>query len=1044
MAHIPVKRRNLSIEKWSKILFEKISEYIIKEYYPIDNWIVRTGQYFPDGYEWRDKDFTPIIEGQMWGGPDVTSVFKSEFYIPSEADGKELWFYMLTPTEVLVSENGKYLDGLDPNRQWFKYLDSARLGEEHHILLEAYTRSKPDDDRNMKSHHLKGCIQKFRRPALVVIDHELLALKYDLDTIYQSAYSQYMENDIKKYLQYHIEEIIKLFPVFESGIKEFGVAVPKIKQYIEEKIFNATHPYGKHGNIACVAHSHLDVAYHWKVGQTVQKNARTTLIQLRLMERYQDFKYSHSQAWMYESLEKYYPDLFNEVSKKIIEGQWEVVGGMYVEADCNLISAESMIRQILYGKQYFLEKFNCNVDNCWLPDVFGNNSIMPQILKLGEIDYFISNKIFTWNDTNLFPHNNFIWKGIDGSEVFACIPPYHFVMFMTPDQVIENWTKFQDKHYCSESLQMFGYGDGGSGVTVEMIEYFKRQQQLPGIPKMRLTSGKEYLHSVFRNAESFPVWDGELYLEMHRGTFTTKGELKRYNRKGEFLAQETETLMALASLVNCIPYIVQEQIKVPWKKLLLNQAHDILPGSHTAPVTVDAVTAYREMNDEFNMLKNHVIDYMTNEGTKHEYVLINTSSDKRGKTAYLDIKSSNIKSIKDDKGTLYPIQKQVRPDGKERYCAAIPEVSGFSFVNFITSEEVVNPVFEDLFINKKCMQNEFFRLSLDDIGHIISIYDRLKNREIVPEGREVNEWQLFEDCSGIYNAWDILKTYENQKIVLPDWDNIEVVESGLVSIALRLKRTFGKSKAVQIVRMYKERARIDFETWVDWHESEKLLKVAFPVNVKSRVYSVDTSAGVFERMNHQNTSWEQAKFEVPCHKWVNLSEGLFGVSLMNDCKYGCDVQGNVMRLSLLRAPIRPDRESDRGEHYFTYSLFTHSGNWQNDGLVEEAYDLNYPLVMINGRKFVYSESFKALKVNSTALKCQAFKMAEDGSRDIIVRLIELYGSRGDTSLKVGFDVAKAFICNILEKNIERLNVEDNEIRLAYKPYQIISIRLCRN
>jgi alpha-mannosidase len=866
MAHAAVERRSLSMEKWTGLTFERLSGYIIKESYPIDGWEVRTGQYFPEGYQWDDEAFVPISEGDQWGGPDVTSVFRCEFTLPAELEGKEVWFYMLTPTEVIVKEQDKFLDGLDPNRCWLRLDAKAAAGQKHTLTLEAYTRSKPDDDRNLKTRNKKGCLQRFKRPKLIVLDHELLSLKYDLDILYQSAYGPQMDENVKAYLQRHVEEVVKLFPLYECGADEILKAAPAIKSYIDNKIYNAAHPFGKNGRLACVAHSHLDIAYHWKVGQTVQKNARTTLIQLRMMERYPNFKYAHTQAWTYESLEQYYPELFQELRQKVAEGSWEIVGGMYVEPDCNVISAESFVRQILYGKLYFKEKFNVDLDNCWLPDVFGNSAIMPQILKLGGINYFVSNKMSTWNDTNLFPHNNFIWRGIDGSEVYACVPPVHFITWMEPSQAVENWARFQDKEICPESLQMFGYGDGGSGATDEMLEYFQRQKKLPGIPEMRITTGKEYLHTAFDSDADFPVWDGDLYLEMHRGTFTTKGLLKRYNRYGEFLAQETETLMAMASLTDNEEATAQSALRSPWKKLLLNQFHDILPGSHTAPVTADAVETYEEMIEELKQLKDKAIAALTQKASEEEYSVFNTFSDARGGIAYIDGCPTDSMALVNSEGRLYPVQRQITASGKERLCAMIPEVRGLGMAHFTSDSRKADFISAEMSVSRNRMESKFYKLELDCNGRITCIFDKTRGRKITVDGAEANEWQLFEDCPGTYNAWDIIKTYKHHKLTLPAWESIEIVENGPVSIALRLRRSFGKSHAVQIIRMYAERARIDFETWIDWHEDQKLLKVAFPVNVKSRLYTTDTSAGVLERMNNQNTSWEQARFEVPCHK----------------------------------------------------------------------------------------------------------------------------------------------------------------------------------
>ena len=1035
MAHIAVERRSVSIDKWARLVFEQVNEKVITASFPIDKWQIRNGQYFAAGYRWED-DFHPIQAGDPWGGPDATCEMTATFTVPEELAGRKVYFHWVTSSEVLVSENGHYLDGIDPNRSWLPYLDNARAGESHTLRMEAYTRSKPDDDRGI-NRKLKGCVQHFSLPALILIDEEMLALKYDLDMLYQCAYAANMEEGAKEYYQKKVEEILPLFPPFESG--EDGAmkqALPKIRKFMQEQVYGSDRIFGHSGNLACVAHSHLDIAYHWKVEQTIQKNARTALIQLRLMDRWPEFSYAHTQAWTYEQLEEHYPEIFDEVRRRVEEGRWEIVGGMYVEPDCNVISAESMIRQILYGKAYFKEKFGVDADNAWLPDVFGNSAIMPQILKKCKMPYFVSNKMSTWNDTNRFPHNHFIWRGLDGSEVYACVPPVHFITWMEPAQAIDHWASFQDRDISPESLQMFGYGDGGSGATDDMMEYYYRQQTLGGVPNMRLATGREFLHSAFEHAEDFPRWDGDLYLEMHRGTFTTKGALKRENRRGEFQAQRTEVLAAIGAL-NGEKVPSPAALKNTWKKLLLNQFHDILPGSHTAPVAVDALETYRKMREEFSAFETDALGKLSSPA-KDGYFAANLMTNPRN-IAYAPV-SSGLTGLRDKNGNQYSVQKILHADGAEELCADLGNVPGMTFQNYAA---VVYPAQADglMKASTTCLENDFFRIEINADGMLSTVFDKKRGLAVNGEKEYLNEWQLFEDCPGMYNAWDIVRTFENKRIDLPRWENITVCENGPVSAAVRIERRFGSSYAVQIVRIWRNTARIDFDTWVDWHEDQKLLKAAFPLNVHGRTYSADTSAGVIERMNNQNTTWEQARFEVPCHKWVDLSEGMFGVAILNDCKYGCDVRDNTIRLSLLRATIRPDRESDRGEHRFTYSICPHGPSWQLDNVAGLAYDLNEPLTLYPGAAKADGKNW--LNISEPALQLQAMKQAEDGSGDIVVRLTEIYGSRGVASVTPGFGIRNAYLCNMLEEPETPLTVSNGSVNLPYQTNEILTVRFVR-
>ncbi|MGL1894577.1 MAG: glycosyl hydrolase-related protein [Spirochaetaceae bacterium] len=839
-----------------------------------------------------------------------------------------------------------------------------------------------------------------------------------------------------------------MFPPYDCEIADLYRAMGQIIEFLKAHVYQEIPVFGHQGKLACVAHSHLDIAYHWKVGQTVQKNARTCLIQLRLMDRYPEFTYSHTQAWTYEMLEEFYPELFEEVKQRISEGRWEIVGGMYVEPDCNIPSAESLVRQIVYGKRYFLEKFGIEVDNCWLPDVFGNSAILPQILKLGGIPYFVSNKMSTWNDTNLFPHNNFLWKGLDGSEVYACVPPVHFISWMDPNDLAKHWETFLDKDWCDESLHMYGYGDGGSGVTEDMLETFPRIQKMAGLPQVRQTTGKEYLHSVFDNIDNseLPVWDGELYLEMHRGTFTTKGDLKRENRKGELLAYVVESLCVMATL-NGKNY-PSEKISKTWKKLLLNQFHDIVPGSHTQPVFLDAMETYSSMVEDFDKLKKDAMNIIAPESEIDDVCIINPFSDCRSGIAVLKNNLDSVtvwgKSLSDFEGRTYPIQDQYVPQQNiSRTVTAIPDITSFSSTNFKLVDSGQKQLNDSFIIKPSYMENNFFTLTFDDNHCLVSIFDKKRSRQVLPPGTIGNEWQIFEDKPGKYNAWDILPNYVDHRIEINNWQNVDIVEEGPLSIALKFTRTFSKSRAELVIRLHAEIPRIDFESWVDWQETEKLLKVAFPVNVKSRYFTTDTSAGGLERENHRNTSWQKAKFEVTMHKWVDLSEGLFGVTLLNDCKYGCDINGNVMRISLLRAPIRPDRVSDKGEHRFTYSLFTHNGDWRTGGVTEAAYVLNAPLTAIIGHHVETPENTPVLSIDTMALKCQSFKCAEDGSGDIILRLVEVYGSHGTAVIHPTFSFQEVTICDLLERTIDTVTFTSDRVKLSYLPYQIQTIRFKR-
>ena len=1038
MAHEKVVRRSMSMSQWARLMFEQVEHLTLADSAVTQDWRVRMGQYAPEAYTW-DGPETAIADGELWGRPDGAAVFHGRAVIPQSMAGKKVWLHMNVAAEVIVHINGKMADGLDPNRKRIVLCENAKPGTAYELMLEAYSRSKPDDERNASTRQIRGCVQQFNIPRMVVVNEEAVAVAHDLQILYEAAFNETIGEDVRQRLERSVREVCKLMPPFESSDAQLAASLPRVGQYLAENVYNGAGPFGQTGKLACVAHSHLDVAYHWRVVQSVQKNARTCLIQLRLMDRHPEFLYAHSQSWCYETLEKHYPQLFKEVQQRVAEGRWEIVGGLYVEPDCNVISAESLSRQIMYAKRYFLEKFGREIDNCWLPDVFGNSAIMPQILKAGGIDYFVSNKMSTWNDTNRFPHNNFMWKGIDGSEIAACVPPVHFITWMAPDQVVSSWESFQDKDVVDESLHMYGYGDGGSGATDEMIEHYRRLLKLPGMPQLRMTTGQEYLHSAFGDTSKLGTWDGELYLEMHRGTFTTKGALKLANRQGEFQAFETEALCTMAALAGASYPL--DQITSAWKKLLVNQFHDIIPGSHTAAVAVDALDDYAAMRGEFDSAAGAALDALAPAAGADQLAVFNPFSFARDSMAVVDAPIGDATAGVDASGASYPLQQQAVAGGDHRVVVKTGPVAPLAMKNLKLVKS--QPVWASgCSASASTLESPFFTLRFDDAGSLVSIFDKKRSRETLPAGQAGNQWQLFEDRPGMYNAWDLLDRYEDHPISIDGWAKIEVVEQGPISAAIRLTRQFSASKAQQVIRVWADIPRVDFETYVDWRETERLLKVAFPTAVHAKHYETDTSAGVMERPNHRNTPWEEARFEVCCHKWVRLGEGLFGVSLVNDSKYGCDVKGNVMRLSLLRAPIRPDRESDKGEHRFTYSIFTDGGDWRRDGLVEAAYDLNWPMAARLGRAAL-APGQSILTIDTPSLHVQAVKLAEDGSGDVIVRLIELYGSHGSASVQPSFAAKAAGLCDLLERQTQPATLKDGAVKLNYRPYELMTLRFKR-
>lgn len=971
MAHIKVVRRSMRPEEWTDLRFGWLKRHIYSSKWEIENLMIRDARQIAEmEYEYYSGDYRPLKKGDMYFTPDGTAFIEADVDIPKELQGRELWFSLKTAAEICVKVNGKYIGGVDPNRERMllsPYVDDKKT---LHFEMTGYNRSKPDDERNPESLSVRGCRQIFEGAYICTVDHAVQDLVYDFELLLDIAKSELFNEDYRNFLNKELNNAMNLIDF--DGDELSGVE--DAQQYIHDVVY-ANDNYKGSGDVALIAHSHLDIAYYWRRIHAVQKNLRTVLIQLRLMDRYPDFKYTHTQPYVYETLEKYYPDVFEELKEKVSNGQFEPVGAMYVEPDCNIPSAESLIRQCLYGQLTYKRMFGKTVNNAWLPDVFGNSWILPQILKKSGVDYFVSNKMSTWNDTNRFPHNNFIWRGIDGSEVFACVPPTHFITWNIPSQIQENWEAYIDKDSGGQTMNMFGYGDGGSGCTEEMIELMHRFDKLSVMPKCTHMGGAEFLEKNLKNNPNLETWDGELYLEMHRGTFTTKSDLKAANRRLEFKFRDAELLSVLRGENNT------EKITSLYKKFLVNQFHDILPGSHIHPVYEDAMADYAEIEN--------ALDEMIGTGSKY----FNTLNFRRNALTFVPNKNGSS-TRKFQKGSW------IIPD--------MPPLSGAHLrrashsADWITIGETV--------------ETPYYSAKLNEDGSFASLYDKELRREWVKG--DFNKLKIFTDCPGNYDAWDILPNYRDKQIetAVSMPLNLLELDGECASFAATLKTE--KSTWTVIIRFFRRSRGIEIENIVDWNEKHKLAKAEFECNVLSRQALCDTSAGFVQRDTHKNTTWQQARFEVCQHKWCDHSETNGGIAIMNEGKYGVGFDKNLISLSLLRSTIRPDVTSDTGCHDFCYMIYPHAGNALSADINRLSLQYNVPLVKAD---------VETNLPDFAPLYLQALKFSEDGSMTV-ARLSEQNGERGSIKLD-----KKVRLLNMLEETQCETDV------IEYSPFEIITI-----
>jgi alpha-mannosidase len=811
-------------------------------------------------------------------------------------------------------------------------------------------------------------------------------------------------------------------------------------------------------DIIGIGHAHIDVAWLWTLDQTVRKSGRTFSNVLRLMEDFPDYKFSQSQPQLYQYTEQYYPEIFEQIKARVAEGRWEPMGGTWVEPDCNCIGAESLARQFLLGRGYFRRHFG-NVDTpvLWLPDTFGYSWALPQLIKLAGMKYFITHKM-SWNQYNQMPYQFLWWQGLDGTRVLTHFLtttegneylPYSTTYngMMNATEVFGTWENFRQKETHNELITAYGYGDGGGGPTREMIENLERFRDLAGTPRVRPGTLAEFMDRAEAEiADKLPVWNGEFYLEYHRGTYTSQAKNKRNNRKSEFLLHDAEFLAAWAALVTDYAY-PHDDLRKAWELVCLNQFHDILPGSSIEQVYVDSDRDYAIIRELGEKVRGDAIAALTQTLPEDAAVMvINPTSQGTWRGAnWIGFMPGSLAAgthLINEEG--FQLQTQAVNGGM---LIEIPDYLGYS-IGIL--REVPGEYTSELELSVSrgastiVLENSVLRVEIDSTGDINRVFDKEVQREVLAPGEVGNQLLAFEDRPMQFDAWDIDIFYEDRTEKVGGVQSITISETGPLRAAVEIVRQYRSSTIRQTIYMYAESRRIDFDTHVDWHEQHILLKVAFPVDILSPVATFDVQWGNVQRATHRNTSWDWARFETCAHKWADLSEGDYGVALLNDCKYGYDIHDNVIRLSLIKSATSPDRHADQGEHRFTYSLFPHDSDLKTSDVIQAAYDLNNPLILrrLNNSGFgsrLYRANFLAY-VDRPQVVIETVKQAEDGN-GIILRLFENERSRGKVTLHAGFDVAQARIVNLLEEDIEPVDVDGNIIRLDLKPYQIVTLRL---
>ncbi|KAG9297720.1 hypothetical protein G9A89_011235 [Geosiphon pyriformis] len=971
------------------------------------------------------QEFTPTSVGTSFGPSWSTHWFHVFVNVPEFWRDEEVQFLWNANNEAMIwTTDGVPVQGLtggkgDDRRVEYVLTRNAEGGENFEFYIEMACNgmfgvgnrgliNPPDPDKHYT----------LQKAEITVPNKAAWNLLYDFQIIRGMAKDLPRDSIRSSQALYVANDIINAFRPNEEKSIEKGLEIAK--EFLKNKNGSTQH------RLIAVGHCHIDTAWLWPFDETKRKVARSWSTQLGLMDIYPEFKFVCSQAQQFEWLQEHYPKLFKKVQDKADNNQFLPIGGTWVEMDCNIPSGESFCRQFLYGQRFFEKNFGKRCKIFWLPDTFGYSAQLPQIIRDSGLKYFFTQKL-SWNNINKFPNTTFYWVGLDGSKVLTHMCPSEtYCAQGTVNELLKSVTNNKDKEYTNESLLVYGNGDGGGGPLPGMIERLRRLKDIDGLPKVEMGSADDFYERLEKESKDLVTWRGELYFELHRGTYTSHGRIKQFNRKSELLLRDTELLSVITQHLQHETFrYPKEKLDQLWKYLLLNQFHDVLPGSSIEMVYKDAKKFYNEILETGEALREKALDALFNikESLESEYkglVVFNTLGWKRTEVVKVPVYQG------------LPTLQQYAADPKEGYVLVRSAIGMGAQGVGLSEHSDINPVTvweaDEFFY----LQNEFVTVTFDKHARLTSLIDRKLDREIIPEGKYGNLFKIYED---IPLFWDGREA---------GLGKVKIHEEGPLraSLKVRIYNLTKNSSLYQTIALTATSARIDFETEIDWDENRQFLKVEFPVDINRDVATYETQFGFIQRPTHYNTTWDAAKFEVCGHKFVDLSEYGYGVALLNDSKYGYAIHGNIMRLSLLRSPKSPDAYSDIGNHTFKYALLPHAGSFMESDVVHEAYQFNVPLIIRNVSQKIAADiqpvSYFSIEGAKNVI-LDTIKRAED-SDDIILRLYEAYGGHAKARLRSIFPLTKLHETNILEDPISTVAYDDEGAILRFRPFQIMTLK----
>lgn len=1021
---------------------KELESYRYMERVPIGEWkkkedLSKVEKYPPA----LDETWKSVKMGEYWEGRDQYIWLRTDLHVPNFKEDEAVLLFDFGKTgegynsgfESLLFINGEPYQGVDSNHKEV-FLDAQYAGCKIELAIKLWSGLEGGGPKKIMHH-------QFKFGDYAVLNPEVDDLYYTASNMLKTVEAIDQNQPEYVLLLNALEKAFRIIDWSSPGSEDFYHSCKKANEVLatELDLLEKNTPI----HITAIGHTHIDVAWLWRLKHTREKAARSFSTVLRLMEKYPEYVFLQTQPQLYKFIKEDYPEIYEKIKLKIKEEKWEIDGAMWLEADCNIPSGESFVRQILHGSRFIKKEFNQDIHYLWLPDVFGYSWALPQILKKSGIDTFMTTKI-SWNQYNRMPHDTFIWRGIDGSEVlthFITTPEpknigsdswfYTYNGLLEPSTVKGIYDGYRDKNINQHLLLSYGYGDGGGGVNRDMLENRRRLDRIPGLPHVKTGKARSFfekLHETVDGTDQYVhTWDGELYLEYHRGTYTSQAFVKKMNRKLELAYREMEILQVWA--LKTLPdwKYPAEKLYSGWEIILRNQFHDIIPGSSIHEVYEDNKKEYANAFHLLEELKEEMEERVLDKS--HTWTFFNTVGWKRSGTVtipvhqdgyFTDELGEKLNSVKTNEG--YVVQLTGLPALGSKHISFIPAPEA-------RDEKISFTAFEN------SIETPFYKIEWNQDGQLTKIFDKEAERNVLAKNERGNILQLFEDKPMNFDAWDIDLYYIQKKKELKA-TSIEVLKLTSLYAAVRFIYEFGNSRIVQKMKVYKDNRRIDFETKVDWHERQQLLKAAFEVDIRATQATYDIQFGNVKRPTHWNTSWDMARFESVAHKWVDFSERGYGVSLLNDSKYGHDVKDHTMRISLLKGAIYPDTEADIGIHEFTYSLYPHKGDFVDGKVEQAAWDVNNPFFTLRGNFSFGNKPLFEIE-NGEHVAIDAIKRQEDGE-GLIVRLHEFAGSKIIVKLHPAFDFQQWAETDLME-NVSGAVQHTKEVELSFRPYEVKTI-----